>query len=94
MGPIRDEHGLEQGGCNSSDNYKSYNNDLLKWVQKSKQGVNLSKDLVVAGVGQADDVVLLSNNIYILFNILHIALRYCKDYHVDLCADKTKLDDS
>ena len=91
MGPIKDEHGLEQGGCNSSDNYKSYNNDLLKWVQNSKQGVDLGNNLVVSGVGQADDVVLLSNNIYSLFNILHIALKYCKEYHVDLCADKTKL---
>ena len=91
MEPIKDEHGLEQGGYNSSDNFKSYNNDLLKWVQKSKQGVKLGNNLVVSGVGQADDVVLLSNNIYSLFNILNIALRYCRDYHVDLCASKTKL---
>ena len=58
------------------------NNDLLKWVQKSRQGVKLGNNLVVSGVGQADDVVLLSNNIYSLFNILNIALRYCRDYLV------------
>ena len=29
MGPILDEHGLEQGGIPSSDLYKMYNNDLL-----------------------------------------------------------------
>ena len=82
MEPIKDEHGLEQGGYNSSDNYKSYNNDLLKWVQKSKQDANLGNNFIVSGVDQADDVVLLSNNIYGLFNIVHIALRYCRDYLV------------
>ena len=32
MGPINDEQGLEQGGINSSDFYKLYNNNLLKTV--------------------------------------------------------------
>ena len=32
-GPIADEDGLEQGGSNSSDLYKSYNNELLNTVQ-------------------------------------------------------------
>ena len=41
MGPIEDEHGLEQGGCFSSDGYKIYNNDLLKIVQNSSQGVEM-----------------------------------------------------
>ena len=91
MGPIKDEHGLEQGGCNSSDIYKIYNNELLKTVQNSCQGVDLGNNLVVSGVGQADGVALLSNNIFNLHNILHLTLKYCKEYHVDLCADKTKL---
>ena len=91
MGPIKDELGLEQGGCNSSDAYKIYNNELLETVQKSRQGVDLGNNLVISGVGQADDVLLLSNNIFNLSNILHLTLNYCKDYHVELCADKTKL---
>ena len=91
MGPIRDERGLEQGGCNSSDNYKSYNNDLLKRIQKSQQGVKLGNGLTISGVGQADDVALVSNNIFGLFNILHLALKFCQEFHVELCADKTKL---
>ena len=41
MGPIYDQHGLEQGGCNSSDWYKIYNNELLKTIQKSKQSVDI-----------------------------------------------------
>ena len=91
MGPIKDELGLEQGGCNSSDNYKIYNNELLETVQKSRQGVDMGNNLVISGVGQADDVLLLSNNIHNLANILHLTMKYCQNYHVELCADKTKL---
>ena len=58
MGPINDQLGLEQGGITSTELYKIYNNPLLKSLQKSKQGVSLNKDLNVASVGQADDIVL------------------------------------
>ena len=91
MGPIHDQHGLEQGGCNSSDLYKIYNNELLKTVQHSGQGVDMGGGLVVSGVGQADDVALLSNDLYKLFNILHLTLNFCKKFSIELCADKTKL---
>ena len=91
MGPILDEHGLEQGGVNSSDCYKIYNNDLLDTVQQSEQGVDFGDGLVVSGVGQADDVGLLSNDIFSLVNILSLVINYCNNYCVDLCADKTKL---
>ena len=91
MGPINDQHGLEQGGCNSSDLYKIYNNDLLKTLQKSKQGVDIGDGLVVSGVGQADDVALLSNDLYKLFNILLLTLNFCKRYNIELCSAKTKL---
>ena len=91
MGPIKDEHGLEQGGCNSSDSYKIYNNDLLRTVQSSAQGVHIGNDVVISGIGQADDIALVSNNIFNLYNILHLTIVYCKQYHVELCHDKTKL---
>ena len=91
MGPICDKQGLEQGGCNSSDFYKIYNNELLEVVQKSSQGVDLGQGLVVSGVGQADDIALISNNINNLFNILQLALNYCRRFCVSLCPDKTKL---
>ena len=58
MGPIHDQHGTEQGGINSSDLYKLYNNELLEVLQSSKQGVYLGDGLVVSAIGQADDVVL------------------------------------
>ena len=91
MGPIKDQQGLEQGGCNSSDEYKMYNNDLLKTVQKSSQGVHLGNDLVVSGIGQADDVALVSNSIHSLFKILNLALNFCNKFHINLSPDKTKL---
>ena len=91
MGPIFDQQGLEQGGCNSSDLYKIYNNELLEVVQQSCQGVDLGNGLVVSGVGQADDIALISSDIHNLFNILQLALNYCQKYCVSLCPDKTKL---
>lgn len=91
MGPIRDEHGLEQGGSNSSDEYKSYNNELLITIQNSKQGADLGNNLVVSGLGQADDVALLVNCIFMLLNILILSMEYCSIYNVKLCPDKTKL---
>ena len=91
LGPVVDEHGLEQGGCNSSDLYKVYNNELLTTAQDLHQGVDLGNNLIVSAVGQADDVGLLSNNLFKLFNILYLVLNYCQRYLVDLCADKTKL---
>ena len=91
MGPIADKGGLEQGGVNSSDGYKTYNNDMLKTVQESCQGVDMGADLIVSGVGQADDIALISNNIFMLFNILYLVMNYCKRYHIELCAEKTKL---
>ena len=39
MGPIRDEHGVEQGGINSSDYYKIYSNENLTNAHKSLQGI-------------------------------------------------------
>ena len=38
MGPILDEQGVEQGGINSSDFYKLFNNKLLETLQRSCQG--------------------------------------------------------
>ena len=91
LGPINDEQGLEQGGCISSDGYKMYNNDLLKLLQKSHQGVQLGDGLVVSVVGQADDVALISNSIFNLYNLLTLTINYCKKFNIELCQDKTKL---
>ena len=91
MGPIADQQGLEQGGCSSSELYKIYNNELLSTVQQSRQGVDLGMGLVISGVGQADDVALISSDIHNLFNILQLTLKYCQKFCVKLCPEKTKM---
>ena len=93
MGPISDQWGLEQGGKNSSEFYKVYNNDQLKVAQDSLLGVDLGgpTPLVVSAIGQADDVALVSNSIFSLYHLLQLSLQYCQRHHVTLRADKTKL---
>ena len=93
MGPICDSWGLEQGGRNSSDLYKVYNNEQLDEAQSSGLGVDLGgKDpLIVSAIGQADDVALVSSDIFALQSLLDLSLRYCKNNHVTLRAEKTKL---
>ena len=91
MGPISDEHGVEQGGVNSSDYYKLYNNQLLETLQKSGQGVQLARKLTISAIGQTDDIVICSNDIYMLYNLLTLALDYCRKFSIELSADKTKL---
>ena len=90
MGPIIDELGVEQGGVNSSDFYKIYNNEQLSVPQETGFGV-LVGDVHVAAIGQADDTVLISSDIHKLKFLLHLTLQYCKKYNVELSATKTKL---
>ena len=93
MGPISDKWGLEQGGVNCSEFYKVYNNKQLTLAQDSQLGVDLGgpDPLVVSAIGQADDVALVSDSIFDLQSLLDLSLRYCKEHHVTLRADKTKL---
>ena len=90
MGPIDDKLGVEQGGVNSDRIYKLCNNVQLNTVQRSGLGVNLG-DVVVSSIGQADDTVLISDCIVKLYGLLHLAVSYCKQYHVELVPEKTKL---
>ena len=55
------------------------------------QGVSLGEGLVISCAGQADYVYLLSNDLHSLNNLLQLTLSYCKQYHIQLCTDKTKL---
>ena len=50
MGPAKDTTGFEQGGLNSSDYYKLYNNDQLTSAQSSGLGVDIGSD-VISGIG-------------------------------------------
>ena len=91
MGPIKDEHGVEQGGTNSGDYYKIYSNENLVTAQKSSQGIDLGNSLVISEIGLADDSVSCANKLSKLANILHLVKNYCDKYSVTLCHDKTRL---
>ena len=90
MGPINDEQGLEQGGINSSEFYKIFGKEQLTVAQNSNLGVPLSTANIFA-IREADDTVLISNDIHHLFYILQLNKIFCEKYLVKLCAEKTKL---
>ena len=90
MGPIEDELGLEQGGVNSSDFYKIFGKEQLQLAQRSGLGVRM-KNLTVSAIGQADDIVLISNCIFALSYLLTLTSHFCSKYCVELSAEKTKL---
>ena len=90
MGPAKDGTGFEQGGINSSDFYKLYNNEQLKSAQDSKLGVDIESQ-VISGVGQADDVMLASSSLYNLQLLVALTEQYCAKFRVKLEPSKTKL---
>ena len=90
LGPARDKTGFEQGGINSGDFYKLYNNSQLKRAQSSSLGVNIGSS-VVSAIGQADDVMLVANNVDCLRLLAMLTESYCASYRVKLVATKTKL---
>ena len=90
MGPILDEQGLEQGGVSSSELYKIFGREQLDLAQNSSLGVQLG-NLVVSSIGQADDTVLISNDIHYLFFLLQLTNIYCDKNQVQLCAEKSQL---
>ena len=91
MGPIHDKNGVEQGGINSGDFFKIYNNEQFETGHSSNLGVQVSNTITISTIGQADDACLLSDDIYNLQYLLMLSLQYCKKFDVDLCAEKTKL---
>ena len=90
MGPGQDITGFEQGGINSSDFYKLYNNEQLNTAQASGLGVDIGSS-VVSAIGQADDVVLIANDIDSLALLVRLTESYCAKYRVTLVPSKTKL---
>ena len=90
LGPSRDITGFEQGGINSGDFYKLYNNEQLKQADASELGVSIGSTTISA-VGEADDVVLLSDDIHSIKLLARLTEQYCKEYRVKLVPQKTKL---
>ena len=90
MGPIKDQLGVEQGGPNSSEHYKIYNNEQLETAQHSGLGITIG-DTNVAAIGQADDTALAADNPHHLQLLLDLSTEYCKKYEVKQSTSKTKL---
>ena len=90
LGPATDVTGFEQGGVNSGDFYKLYNNEQLKSAQSSALGVNIGSSTISA-IGQADDVILAADSLDSLRYLAGLTERYCSNYRVKLVAAKTKL---
>ena len=90
LGPAPDITGFEQGGINSSDFYKLYNNQQLDTAQLSGLGVDLGS-VVISAIGQADDVILCTNNIDNLRLLVTLTEKYCRKFRVKLVPAKTKL---
>ena len=90
FGPPKDTTSFEQGGINSGDFYKLYNNEQLKNAQASGLGVNIGSS-IVSGIGQADDVMLGANCLDSLRLLSRLTEVYCANYRVKLVASKTKL---
>ena len=90
MGPAKDNTGFEQGGINSSDFYKLYNNTQLKQAQESEIGIDI-ESCVISAVGQADDVILAANDLYDLQLLVKLTENYCEKHRVKLEPSKTKL---
>ena len=90
MGPIRDECGVEQGGVNSSEFYKVYNNGQLNLAQSSKFGIEIGP-VTISSIGQADDVALVADDLHALQGLLDLSLYFCKKKHILLNTAKTKL---
>ena len=91
MGPINDQKGVEQGGPNSGEYYKVFGKPQLDLAQRSGLGVTLPGNITVSAVGQADDTILISDDIYALQNLLQLTMHFCLKYGVELCVEKTKL---
>ena len=90
LGPAQDITGFEQGGINSGDYYKLYNNTQLTAAQSSCLGVHIGSSTISA-VGQADDVILAANSVDSLQLLANLTENYCSSYRVKLVPSKTKL---
>ena len=90
MGPAIDITGFEQGGVNSSDFYKLYNNEQLKSAQDSNLGADIGSG-VISAIGQADDVMLASHSLHSLQLLVSLTEQYCAKFRVKLEPNKTKL---
>ena len=65
-----------------------YNNEQLETTQSSNHGVNMGSSTISA-IGQADDVLLVANDIYSLQLLIGLTEDYCRKHRVMLEPKKT-----
>ena len=87
MGPVKDTRGVEQGGPNSRNQPKLYNNEQFTTSEQSRFGIEIGP-FTVSSIGQAGDSVLISTDIHQLSHLLQLTLLYCHD---EMTPEKTKL---
>ena len=73
-------------GVNSDTIYRLCNNTQLL----TAQNLNL-KSSVVSSIGYEDDSALMSDSLPKLAGLLHLTKEYCRQFHVELVPEKTKL---
>ena len=59
-------------------------------TQKSNLGVNIGSS-IISSIGQADDTILISDDIFKLNVLVSLITDYCHKYKVELVPSKTKL---
>ena len=52
---------------------------------------SLIGELIISGIGQADNTAILSDNIHKLLNLLMLSESFYNRFHLKLCAEKTKV---
>ena len=90
LGPIIDELDFEQGDISSGNLYTIYNSEQLTAAHEANLGINVGP-VQVSSLGQADNVVLLSHDIFFLSHLLGLTLDYCRKHHLTLAPEKTKI---
>ena len=89
MEPIFVEWGVKLVGKHSINLYKDINNGQLETAQDSKLGVDLGgkavfggeaspddeTDLIIFAIDQADDLALVSNDIFVLHTLLLLSTK-------------------
>ena len=81
---------MEQGGISSSDFYKIFGKEQLSLAQQSNLGVKMGKN-TISSIGQADDTVLISNDLNNLFYLLVLNNYFTEKYLQEISKEKTKL---
>ena len=66
----------------SLESGKIFGKIQLQMAQSSQLGVQLSKNLIISAIGQANETPLVSNNIHSLQNLCQVFVYHCSKFHM------------